>query len=343
MTNGAVRTAVVGLGPHGLRHLHACCQVEGVQVVAVCDVREEAVTNATKIAPEALVFTSWQEMLATVKPDLVNIVTNGPSHAEITLKAAATGARYILCEKPMATSVRDARAMIDACRTSGTRLAIAHARRWVKSYQQLKSLIAEGTVGRLCHFSSVLGGGLFAGNGTHTMDLARMLSGADAISVTAFVDQTKSKNPRGEQFSDPGALGVYWFDNGMRLIIDMFEDLGVATPMDIVGTIGHIRIDEPANEWTLRARQGADREEPVSKYWLPLASIPFEPEPLNMITMLAAGIRELISEEPILCTGDDGLAALEMVIGAHVSNTLGNQPVSLPLSQEYYDIDIPLT
>ena len=343
MTRDKVRAAVVGLGPHGLRHIHACRQVDGVEVVAICDVRMEAVQKAIEIVPDAVAFESWQELLGSAQPDLVNIVTNGPSHAEITQAAAAAGARYVFCEKPMATSIRDARAMIDACKSHGTRLAIAHARRWVKGYQRLKALIAEGTIGKPCHFSSVLGGGLFAGNGTHTMDLARMLSGAEPTSVTAFIDPTNSRNPRGEQFSDPGALAVYWFDNGMRLVIDMFEDLGVATPMDLIGTIGHIKIDEPSTNWQITARQGADREEPVNKYWLPLVPVPFTAEPLNMINMLASGIRELISADSILCSGEDGMAALEMVIGAHVSSRLGNSPVSLPLSEEYYDIDIPLT
>jgi hypothetical protein len=175
------------------------------------------------------------------------------------------------------------------------------------------------------------------------MDLARMLSSAEPVSVTAFIDPTNTRNPRGEQFFDPGALAVYWFDNGMRLVIDMFEDLGVATPMTIVGTIGHISIDEPANKWNIAARSGADREQPVSKYWLPLEEIPFSSEPLDMINMLADGIRELIGDGPILCTGEDGLAALQMVIAAHISGRSGNRPVSIPLAEEYYEIDIPLT
>jgi predicted dehydrogenase len=282
-------------------------------------------------------------MLQHEQLDLLNIVTNGPSHAPITLAAAAAGVRYILCEKPMATSVADASAMIETCKRHNVRLAIAHARRWVKSYQQLKELISDGMIGKPCHFSSVLGGGLFAGNGTHTMDLARMLSGADPVSVTAFVDPNPTANPRGEQFSDPGAFAVYWFDNGMRLVIDMYGDLGVAPPMDLIGSIGHIRIDEPANDWKITARQGEDRNEPVGKYWLPLAPVSFSSEPLNMIDMLAAGIDELTGDGPILCSGEDGKAALEMVIGAHISSRSGNQTIGLPLAKDHYDVDIPLT
>ena len=337
------RAAVVGLGPHGLRHIQACRRVDGVDVVAVCDSRTDAINAAQEKAPEATSYTDWRELLKRERPHLLNIVTNGPSHAEITVAAAAAGVSHIFCEKPMATSVRDARSMIDACQERGTRLAMGHARRWVSSYQKLRDLIAEGVIGKPCHFSSVLGGGLFAGNGTHTMDLARMLSGAEPISVTAFVDPTEVTNPRGGQYQDPGALAIFWFDNGMRLVIDMFADLGVAIPMNVIGSIGQIRIDEPANRWDVSARKGSDREAPVGKYWLPLETIPFESEPLDMIAMLAAGITELLGTGPIRCRGEDGLAALEMVIGAHVSSRSGNVPITLPLSEEYWDVDIPLT
>src|SRR5262245_33209773 len=136
----SARTAVVGLGPHGLRHVQACQRVEGVEVVAVCDSRPDALRAAQEEAPRATSYTDWQEMLQQERLDLLNSVTNGPSHAEITLAAAARGVSHIFCEKPMATSVRDARSMIDACERAGTRLAMGHARRWVKSYQNLRDL-----------------------------------------------------------------------------------------------------------------------------------------------------------------------------------------------------------
>src|SRR6185503_134318 len=135
------RAAVVGLGPHGLRHIQACQIVDGVEVVAVCDSRTDAIKAAQEKAPEATSYTDWRELLERERLDLLNIVTNGLSHAEITIAANAAGVSHIFCEKPMATSVRDARSMIDACQERGTRLAMGHARRWVSSYQKLRDLI----------------------------------------------------------------------------------------------------------------------------------------------------------------------------------------------------------
>src|SRR5438128_11363909 len=75
-------------------------------------------------------YADWREMLAAEKLDLVNIATNSPFHAEITVACAEAGVRAILCEKPLATRLSDADRAIRACRERGTILAVNHSRRW---------------------------------------------------------------------------------------------------------------------------------------------------------------------------------------------------------------------
>jgi hypothetical protein len=129
----------------------------------------------------------------------------------------------------------------------------------------------------------------------------------------------------------------------MRLVVDMFEDLGIPPRIEIVGSIGRILIDEVESRWEITARSGADREQPVGQYWLPLAPMPFEPVALDMVEILVGGLKELLGGGEITCSGRDGLTTLEMVIGAHVSSRNGGIPIRLPLSDEYHDIDVPLT
>jgi predicted dehydrogenase len=338
-----MRAAVIGLGRHGMRHLQAYQRLDNVEIAAVCDVRAENVAAAVSEFPTARGYDDWKQLLTNERLDVISVVTNGPTHAPITMAAAEAGVKHVLCEKPFATSVADALRMIAACQDHGTRLAVCHGRRWVSSYQQLRDLIAGGLIGKVCHFWFTCGGGLFAGNGTHFMDLARMLSGGDPISVTATVDRTGTPNPRGAEFEDPGAVAIYHFDNGMRLVVDMFEDLGIPPRIEIVGSIGRILIDEVEGRWEIGARSGADREKPVGHYWLPLAPVPFEPAALDMVEILVGGLKELLGGGVITCSGADGLTTLEMVIGAHVSSRNGGIPVRLPLSEEYHHIDIPLT
>ena len=337
------RAAVIGLGRHGMRHLQAYQRLDEVEIAGVCDVRAENVEAAVAEFPSARGYSNWQQLLSDERLDVISVVTNGPTHAPITIAAAQAGVKHVLCEKPFATSVADGLRMIEACNTHKTRLSVCHGRRWVSSYQQLRDLIADGLIGKVCHFWFTCGGGLFAGNGTHFMDLARMLSGGNPVSVTATVDTTGTPNPRGAEFADPGAAAIYHFDNGMRLVVDMFEDLGIPPRVEIVGSIGRILIDEVESRWEITARSGADREQPVGQYWLPLAPVPFEPVALDMVEILVGGLKELLGGGEITCSGADGLTTLEMVIGAHVSSRNGGIPARLPLSEEYHHIDIPLT
>jgi predicted dehydrogenase len=337
------RAAVIGLGRHGLRHLQAYLKLPDVEVVAVCDMRAENVNAALDQVPNAKGYEQWEDLLANEQVDVISVVTNGPSHAPITISAARSGVKYIFCEKPFATSIKDGLEMIEVCKENGTRLSVCHARRWVDSYQQLRDMIAAGVIGKVCQFSFSCGGGLFAGNGTHFMDLARMLGEGSPISVTGVLDKTGTPNPRGEQFKDPGAVALYYFDNGMRMMIDMFEDLGVPHRIEIIGSIGRILIDELDNRWEVQARQGEDRERPLGEYWLPLKPVELKPGVLDMVQMLVDGLKELLADGEITCTGEDGLKALQMVIGAHVSSERGGVPITLPLAEEFRSIDIPLT
>ena len=337
------RAAVIGLGRHGMRHVQAYQQLDNAEIVAVCDVRPENVDAAVAELPAARGYVDWRQLLNNERLDVISVVTNGPTHAPITIAAAELGVGHVLCEKPFATSVADGLHIIDVCKNRGTRLSVCHGRRWVSSYQRLRDLIASGLIGKVCHFWFTCGGGLFAGNGTHFMDLARMLSGGNPVSVTAMVDSTGTPNPRGAEFEDPGAVAVYHFDNGMRMVVDMFEDLGIPPRIEIAGSIGRILIDEVESRWEILARDGDDREKPVGQYWLPLVPKPFEPASLDMIEILVSGLKELLGGGPISCTGADGLTTLEMVIGAHVSSRNGGIPIRLPLSAEYHQIDIPLT
>lgn len=338
-----IRAAVIGLGRHGLRHLQAYQRLDHVQVTAVCDVRSENVSAAHAELPSAHGYEDWQQLLVKERPDVLSVVTNGPSHAQITIAAAEAGVSHILCEKPFATSVDDGLRMIRTCDDHRTRLAVCHARRWVSSYQQLRDLIADGLIGKLCHIWFTCGGGLFAGNGMHFMDLARMLSGANPILATGVVDQTGTPNPRGVEFHDPGAVALYHFDNRMRMVIDMFEDLGVPPRIEVVGSMGRILIDEIESRWEILARDGEDRHKPVGHYWLPLVPTSFQPVALDMVEMLADGLKELLGGGQITCSGADGLATLEMVIAAHASSRNGGIPIQLPLTEEYRGIDLPMT
>ena len=327
----------------GRRHLEAYLKKPEVIVSACSDSNPEALKFLETRRLGCKRFADWHQMLKDESFDVLSVVTNGPSHAEITIAAARAGVPRIICEKPMATSINAALQMAEAAKTSRARLAINYSRRWAQGYRRLKESLKQDTIGELCEVRCVCGGGLLACNGSHFFDLMRFLSDSEPVSLVGFVDKRGTPNPRGAQFTDPGAFGIVRFRNGMRGFVDMFEDLGIPPTIEIVGSIGRVTIDEIRNKWTMESREEKDRSEPLGKYDLPLKQHPIPSEPLDPQMLVGKTIDEILGDGQISSTADDGLAALQMVMGFHASDHQGNVQLTLPLAAEYNDMVINFT
>ena len=105
-----------------LSHSSGFAVTPGVEVVAVCDLKEELfaqfLTNYGWKWPDAKFYADFDEMLAKEDIDLLGVVTSDHQHARFVESAAAAGVRGILCEKPMATTVAEMDRMIEACERS---------------------------------------------------------------------------------------------------------------------------------------------------------------------------------------------------------------------------------
>ena len=327
------RIGIVGLGGMGRRHCTAVAGHPELELAAVCDMRPDAVSQVLAEHPGVQGYTGWQSMLKTEALDLLVIATNGPSHAEIALAAVEAGVPRILCEKPMATSLRDARTMITACQARRVQLAVNHSYRWVPAYIRLRELLRADTIGRLRHISFTRGSGQLACLGIHLFDLFRMLTDAEPVRVLGFLDRTGTPNPRGTQFEDPGAYGMIWFSNGVRAWFEQSEDYGLPLQLEIVGEVGHVSISENNNDWQVWARSEFDRLLPMTRR-PKLMRVPFDGEPVDLVVCSRAAMLELLDTGAILSsTGEDGYASLQMVVAVHVSDKAGNVPVDLPLDE----------
>src|SRR5579883_2961795 len=121
-----------------MRHLR-----DRVALVAAADV-DEAAARAAAAPWGADAYTNGHALLARPDIDMVLIATPEAWHREWTEAAAG---RHVLCEKPMATTAADADAMIDACRRAGVHLMIAHSRRFMMRYMQMRRAVDRGEVG----------------------------------------------------------------------------------------------------------------------------------------------------------------------------------------------------
>lgn len=74
-------------------------------------------------------YADYKEMLSREKLNIVSVCTPSGTHSQIAVDAAKSGVKAIFCEKPIATSVPEARKIVDACKKHGMYLTVNHSRR----------------------------------------------------------------------------------------------------------------------------------------------------------------------------------------------------------------------
>lgn len=136
---------VVGLGMMGERHARIWAELPRTELVSVFDVvADRSAETASRHGCKAA--GSLGEMLNDPGIGLVSICTDDQSHREACIAAAEAG-KHILVEKPLATTVADAQAILDACRAAGVKLLTGHCVRFDPRYAVAKQAIEEGEVG----------------------------------------------------------------------------------------------------------------------------------------------------------------------------------------------------
>lgn len=144
---GVIRFAIIGAGSIAERHARHISQLG--KLVALCDiVPDKARALAQKYDVPS--FENVDELLQSAhEADVVSVCTPNGLHAEHTIKALRAG-YHVLCEKPMALTVKDCSDMISAAETAGKRLFIVKQNRFNPPVAAVKKLIEEGRLGRIC-------------------------------------------------------------------------------------------------------------------------------------------------------------------------------------------------
>jgi len=180
--------AVIGLGI-GKQHVRVLHEMQGVELVAVADLKDEAVAEVAAQLP-AHTYHSGAELLDKEQLDFVCVCTPPRSHLALTQQAASRGA-HVFCEKPMAPTLADCDAMIAACKQHGVKLMIGQKKRFHPFFQWVKQKTAAelgpirwacvryacGRVPMPWFWHEQDGGGPLLENSVHAMDLLRFLVG----------------------------------------------------------------------------------------------------------------------------------------------------------------------
>lgn len=141
-----LKMGVVGCGYISGGHIKAYKENENTELIAVCDIDEPWLKCAKDIYGIPHIYTDYREMLENKELDGISVCLPTYLHAPVAIAALEKGL-HVLCEKPMATSAPEARAMRESELKGGARLMISQNQRFDRSVQLLKSMHDEGAFG----------------------------------------------------------------------------------------------------------------------------------------------------------------------------------------------------
>ena len=185
--------------------------------------------------------TDWREVVSRPDIHIVDVSTPGDSHAEITIAAAKAG-KAVLCEKPLANTAAEAKAMLAAVEKARVPHMVCHNYRRAPAVMLARELVASGRLGRIYHYRGTYlqdwvvdpklpllwrfrrdkaGSGALGDIASHSLDLGRFVLGSEITEVAAALEtyirrRPLPENPRksGRVTVDDAALALVRFANG---------------------------------------------------------------------------------------------------------------------------------
>jgi predicted dehydrogenase len=159
VTTSPLTVGIIGLG-YGRAHIPAF-QANGCRVVALCQRDRAGAQTLARRYDVPQVFQRWEEMLDVARPGIVVVAPPPHLHHAIALRAFASGA-HVLCEKPLAMTVDEGRAMAEAAARAGRIGMTSFNWRFPAAMQELHARVREGTIGRVFHVAARWRGGRMA-------------------------------------------------------------------------------------------------------------------------------------------------------------------------------------
>jgi len=271
-----VKHGVLGLGWFGEKHCEALAAIPNVELYAVCTRNAERLEEVAKKFGAKKTFTDYHAMLADSELESVSITTMWDQHAAPAIAALQAG-KHVFLEKPMASTIADCDAIVNAANAAKSFFMVGHICRFNPRYAAAKQEIAAGKIGKIISMYSrrnlqawvgatVLDKiGPIIGDCVHDTDLMFWFSGSRA--VTAYAQTVKVRehaNP------DLGQV-MYRLENGASCILESVWCLPNTTPfqiderLEVVGTEGAISIHDTHPNLMIVDKDGVRC--PDTTYW----------------------------------------------------------------------------
>lgn len=298
------------------------------RVVSVFDKGAEArqgfVETWKETWPGVAVYDDFERMLAEQAPDIVCIATRQTMHADQIEAAVKAGARGILCDKPLATSLEEMDRIVTAC--AEVPLAFGLDRRWSEPYRFIRKEIANGLIGRV---HEVIGFGTpnLINHGCHWYDAMLMLAGdPQPLWVSGFVDGAGEGSAVTDEKPDPKGRAQIGLAGDIAAYVTPTAAGGVS--FELIGDEGRLWVLDDAREvfrWSPPSRDGRSAAV-MERVEVPTPE-PEWPAGLAIVRDLVAAVE---SGGRTACDIDQARWATEIGFGVHLSSEERGERVTLP-------------
>ena len=234
-----IKVAVVGTGTISNHHIQSYLKNPNVELYAFCDLDEAKVKMMAEKYGVSRTYTDEETMLKELPEiDAVSVCVWNSAHMPCTVMALNYG-KHVLCEKPMAITLAECEAMVEAAKKNGKFLMIGHNQRLAKAHAMARKLIVDGLIGDIVTFRTTFGHGgpetwsvdpglntwffdktraamgAMADLGIHKTDLIQFLTGQQVVRTTARVTTLDKKDANGNLISvDDNAICIYEMSGG---------------------------------------------------------------------------------------------------------------------------------
>jgi len=329
------KAAIVGLGRIAstfasdrkrkgvVTHAQAYRADRRVDLAAACDRDEARLAEFGRAWKVKRLYTDFGELLRRERPDLVSICTWNATHEALARQAVEAGVRGIVCEKPLADSLAAADRMVAFCRKARVPLLVNYSRRYNAEHRRLAAWVRRGGLGAIQAASCYYTAGVM-NTGTHLFDELRMFLG-EVRSVWANPERVLPG-------ADPTPELHLQFERGVGCTAAPLDVKAyMQFEIDLYGTKGRLRLEDSgmhAQFWKVaphKVYSGYRTLVPAKAARIDLSR--------NLPGLVDNLVRSVEGRERPHCAGEDGRAALEIALAAHLSLKAGGRRIELPVKE----------
>lgn len=339
-----VRFGLIGCGRVAHYHARALAKMEGAELVSVCDIVPERADEFSRVYGGDAAY-DHRRVLDRSDVDAVCIATPSGEHPTIGIDAARAG-KHVVVEKPIGLTLTEIDALIGACDDAGVKLCTVHQNRFNPPIRKLRRALEEGRFGKLSHATVAVrwnrdqnyyeqakwrgtwleDGGALMNQSIHGIDLLRWMMGEPdslgAFTATQFkAIETEDVGVAAIRFRS-GALGIIEASTNVYPLnweetLSIFGEHGSAS-------LGGVAVNR-TERWEFA--DGANGQDLMD-----------EPDPASVYgsghgPLLEAMINAIRTDGAVPVTGQDGRAAVELVLAVYRSQETGRM-IRFPLTEE---------